>query len=141
MGKLQVVSDSTPTGAGSTVLPGVPLPEWSRNTAVPSGWSASGPRGASPLPSAWSVLPLPAEPEAPAATDATDATEESSEAASDSAPNLPPMPTSPLVSLDTPAAPPIDSEADDAATDGDESRGRRRAMSILARGKHRRLSA
>lgn len=58
MGKLRVVGDTERPGAGSTVLPGVPLPAWAQGN---SGWAAesAGPRGASPLPLAWSVLPLP----------------------------------------------------------------------------------
>ena len=59
MGRLRVVSEPERPSAGSTVLPGLPLPEWARTQ--PDTWAGeqTSPRGASPLPMAWSVLPLP----------------------------------------------------------------------------------
>ena len=157
MGRLRVVSDQTTSGAGSTVLPGVPLPDWTRAEA--SGWSAGAPTGASPLPAAWSVLPLPDVTHDDESADA-ETTTESSMPTPKVLMAAPPQPvpvvaptTELFVAAPTPELPPVlhsplPAAAEKPAVDDDEfeeteseSKSHRRMLGALTRGRHRRLSA
>jgi hypothetical protein len=157
MGRLSVVSDQPTTGAGSTVLPGVPLPDWTR--AETARWSAGAPTGASPLPAAWSVLPLPDVTHDDESADEETTTESSMPtpkvlmaAPPQSVPVVAPTPEL-IVAEPTPELPPVlhsplPTAAEKRAVDDNEfeeteseSKSRRRMLGSLTRGRHRRLSA